>query len=412
MRTFPELVAVYRKFLVIFTVLIFLTNFDQFTEQYGVIPLYWIFVTMALYAPAIAMALFSRPIHIAPIIWWSAGFLIVSSLWYYRSLQSEENFQAVQTRYLSVIFIGLALFILSNNEDRRLAQKMAIVALLIGVTLNIYELFNPMTFSQIEGRSVGLFANPNQSGQALVLAMICGFGVLPSKWRPVLLIVAIAGIMPTFSRSGMLAWAASVMALYLFQGVSAREFRRLLLIPVIIVAFIYSPVWSGLEHSLVQQGVITPDIEERLNFIGSGGEDIQDASAIERQELAKLAWTRFKMSPWLGWGTGSFYVPPFWLGPHNTYLAMMVDYGLIGILIYPCLLGAILIGVNRESARLAVPLVIALFVQGFFSHNLLEQRATLLAATLAAATVDSLRTLRAVQPAEVIPLQPRLSELG
>jgi O-antigen ligase len=412
MMAFPELVTLYRKFLVVFTVLMFLTNFDQFTERYGVIPLYWIFLTMALFAPAMLMALVNRPIHLAPIIWWSAGFLIVVSLWYYRSLQREENFQAVQTRYLSVIFICLAMFILANNEDRRLAQKMAIVALLIGVTLNIYELFNPMTFSNIEGRSVGLFANPNQSGQALVLAMICGFGVLPSKWRPVLLIVAIAGIMPTFSRSGMLAWAAAVVALYLFQGVSAREIRRLLLIPVIIVAFVYSPAWSSLEHSLVQQGVITPDIEERLNFIGSGGEDIQDASAIERQELAKLAWTRFKMSPWLGWGTGAYYVPPFWLGPHNTYLGMMVDYGLLGIFIYPSLLGVMLIGVNRESAKLAVPLAMALLVQGFFSHNLLEQRATLLAVCMGAATVDALRTGRRAQQVEVLPVQPRLSELG
>lgn len=409
---FPELIAPYRKFLVVFSVLVFFTNFDQFTEQYGIIPLYWIFMTIVLFAPVIGLAIMSRPIHIAPIVWWCAGFLILTSLWYYRSQQAEENFQAVQTRYLSVIFIGLMLFLLADDDNRLLARKMSIVALSIGVTLNIYELFNPMTFSRVAGRSTGLFANPNQAGQALVLAMIVGFGVLPSKWRPVLLIATIAGILPTFSRSGMLAWAAAVLALYLFQGVRIREIRRLLVIPIVIIAFIYSPLWGSLEDTLTERGVLNEDVRQRLDFVGSGGEEVQDSSATEREELASLAWERFSMEPILGWGTGAYYMPPFWLGPHNTYLGMMVDYGLLGILVYPSLMVVILIGVNRESAKLAVPIVVALTLYGFFSHNLLEQRMTLLGVAMGAATVDALRVRRSHAALEPLTLQPGMSEFG
>jgi hypothetical protein len=388
---FPELVSRYRKFLVVFSVLVFFTNFDQYTEQFGIIPLYWIFLTIALFAPVMFLALLQRPIHIAPIIWWCAGFLIVTSLWYTRSLQTEDNYQEVQTRYLSVIFIGLMLFLLADTSDRLLARKMSIVALLIGTSLNIYELFNPMTFSNVAGRSTGLFANPNQAGQGIVLTMIVGFGVLPSRWRPVLLLAGIAGVLPTFSRSGMLAWGAAVIALYLFQGVKLREVRRLLIIPVVIVAFVYSPLWGSLEDSLTHRGVLNEDVRQRLDFVGSKGEDVKDSSATEREALASLAWERFRMEPWLGWGTGAYYQPPFWLGPHNTYLAMMVDYGVIGILVYPSLMLVILIGVNRESAKLAVPIVVALTLYGFFSHNLLEQRMTLLGVCMGAATVDALR---------------------
>jgi hypothetical protein len=86
---------------------------------------------------------------------------------------------------------------------------------------------------------------------------------------------------------------------------------------------------------------------------------------------------------------------------------MMVDYGLIGILIYPSLMGVMLIGVNRESAKLAVPLVLALTVYGFFSHNLLEQRSTLFCVTLGAAMVDALRRRRElVSSPAPISLQP------
>ncbi|CAN5365172.1 hypothetical protein BH09CHL1_BH09CHL1_15160 [soil metagenome] len=409
---FPELIGRYRTFLVVFSVLVFFTNFDQYTEQYGIIPLYWIFITIALFSPVMVMAVMSRPIHIAPIIWWCIGFLVLTSLWYYHSQQAENNYQAVQTRYLSVIFLGLMLFLLADDNDRLLARKMSIVALLIGATLNIYELFNPMTFSRVAGRSTGLFANPNQAGQGLVLAMIVGFGVIPSKWRPVLLIVGIAGVLPTFSRSGMLAWGAAVIALYLCQGVRIREIRRLLVIPIVIVAFVYSPLWSSLEDTLTQRGVLNEDVRQRLDFVGSGGEDVQDSSATERQELASLAWERFSMEPILGWGTGAYYMPPFWLGPHNTYLAMMVDYGLLGIIVYPSLMVVILIGVNRESAKVAVPIVIALTLYGFFSHNLLEQRMTLLGVAIGAATVDALRKRQPQTALEPLTLQPRMSEIG
>lgn len=412
MRTFPELIDKYRKFLVVFSTLVFLTNFDQFTEQYGVIPLYWVMLAVALFAPVIALAALSQPIHIAPIVWWCVGFLVVSSLWFYRSMQTPTNLQAVETRYLSVIFVVMMLFLLSNHDDRQLARKMAVVALLIATTLNVYELFNPMTFSRVAGRSTGLWANPNQAGQGVVLAMILGFGVISSKWRPLLLIVGIVGVLPTFSRSGMLAWGVALLALYFFQGLKAREIRRLLVIPIVLIAFIYSPLWSGLENTLQDRGVLNADVRERLNFVGSGGEDVQDESAIERQQLASLAWERFRMEPWLGWGTGSYYLPPFWLGPHNTYLGMMVDYGLIGILIYPSLMVVILIGVNRESAKLAVPLVLVLTLYGFFSHNLLEQRSTLFCVALGAAMVDTMRKRRAYAIPEPVPLQQRVREFA
>lgn len=410
MRTFPELLDKYQKFLVIFSVLVFFTNFDQFTQRYGIIPLYWIYVLILLFLPVIAIAVMTRPIHIAPIIWWCAGFLMISTLGFYHSLQTPTNFQAVQTHYLSIIFIVVMLVAFANEDHRLLARKVSIVALLIGVTLNIYELFNPMTFSMIAGRSTGLFANSNQSGQALVVAMCCAFGVVRPRWRLPLVIVTIAGVIPTFSRSGMVAWAISVVALYFLQGLKLSELKRLLLVPIVLVAFVYSPLWGNLEHTLTERGVLNADTLQRLDFIGSGGQDVQDESAEGREHLAGLAWERFKMSPWIGWGTGSYYLPPFPLGPHNVYLGMMVDYGMIGIPIYPMLMIVTLIGVNRESAKVAVSVVLALTIYGFFSHNMLEQRATFVALTIAAAEVDALRKRPIHAIAEPFAFRPRVSQ--
>ena len=59
--------------------------------------------------------------------------------------------------FVSVLFLILAMIAFSRLErEQRLAQKWIAGAVLLATALNIYELFNPMTFSTIPGRSSGL----------------------------------------------------------------------------------------------------------------------------------------------------------------------------------------------------------------------------------------------------------------
>ena len=59
--------------------------------------------------------------------------------------------------------------IFQESSAIKLARKTLVVAVLFAVALNVYELFVPMAFSNVMGRSAGLYINPNIAGEALVL---------------------------------------------------------------------------------------------------------------------------------------------------------------------------------------------------------------------------------------------------
>ena len=56
------------------------------------------------------------------------------------------------------LFLVLAMIVFSDIDEQRLAQKWIAGAVLLATALNIYELFNPLTFSTIPGRSSGLYS--------------------------------------------------------------------------------------------------------------------------------------------------------------------------------------------------------------------------------------------------------------
>ncbi|HET7055162.1 MAG TPA: hypothetical protein VFI12_01800, partial [Thermomicrobiales bacterium] len=146
-----DLARTYRRFLVVAAVLIFFTNIADFTVKYGLIPLVWIGIFAALSAPTILLGLGGARIPIRPVVWWCAFYLLISIASYYHSPQDEFAFQEVQTRIVSVIFLVLAMIVFSGAEEQRLAQKWIAGAVLLATALNIYELFNPMTYSTIPG---------------------------------------------------------------------------------------------------------------------------------------------------------------------------------------------------------------------------------------------------------------------
>src|SRR5687768_1447612 len=161
-----NLYQVYRHLLVVFAVGIFFTSIANYTERYGVIPLAWIFVFGVVSAPLILVKMASGRATLPPIILWCALYLVVSIAAFYETPEDAFSFQAVQTRVLSIIFLALALLVLSDPEEQLLAQRWIAGAVLFAAALNVYELFNPMTFSPIPGRSQGLYPNVNQSAAA------------------------------------------------------------------------------------------------------------------------------------------------------------------------------------------------------------------------------------------------------
>src|SRR5712691_5101508 len=218
----------YPRALAVAAVLIFFTNLDGYLFSSEILasvpPLYWIVVYLVLAAPLLLNKKFFASIQRSPLIWWCYGFILISGIWlFFQPSHSDIVWQEIRLRLLSVLFL-LCLLVVFSKEDALLWARYALlVAVLVGVTLNFYELFHPATFSLIIGRSAGLYVNPNQSGNALVLGTIFSIGVLNQRFRVLLLLVVLGGVVLTFSRAAISGYLIAVLALVLIGVVSLRK---------------------------------------------------------------------------------------------------------------------------------------------------------------------------------------------
>lgn len=380
----------YRSWLAVGLVAVFFTNVANFGLRFDVPPLFWVLAFVAAAAPIAAIDFFRSGLRVGPLAVWAFAYVLLSLLWFFTSSQSAEASQQVETRILSGIFLVLALYLFADRRARLAARRAIVPATLLAVALNLYEVAFPMTFSLIPGRASGLFANVNQSGAALVLGLIVGQGVLPPLLRfPYALTVGL-GLLATISRAAILGWGLVLAIGAARPGRRARAVAATTIAGLAVALLMVSPVWSGVEQELVERGVLTANVQQRFDIFTGGGLD--DASTSDRLGVAGRAWEDFVEQPLLGSGTGASTEGEFAiLGPHNMYLALMVDHGVIGLFLLPTLILAAVWGADPRRAYFVIPFALFLAFWGFFSHNVLEERFILLAVSLVAAEVAGLR---------------------
>lgn len=401
--------AWYRSAVVFISTAVFFTNFGDYSQKFGIIPLYWIVVLAGLTAPLALPAIRELRLQIPPLVIWAAAYTLITIFWYFPSVQTGESFQDLQTRILAMIVLVMALFLYAQPKDQHTARVAIGLGVLLAVGLNVYELFNPLTFSDIPGRSMGLYSNVNQSGAALMLGMIIAYDIVPQKLRMLFVALTAIGIVTTFSRAAILGWILVVLYFAFRSGMGVAQLRRVFILCIVVFGFLVSPLWSDLQHSLEERGALTLDVVQRLNFI-SGGADASDASSRERAAVAEYAWRLFSDRPLTGFGTGQHrQLTEFAVSTHNVYLAQMVDHGIIGLFILPLMIAAALWGLRKEQLDLALPFAMFLSLWGLFSHNILEERYILVSVALIGAIVASNR-VRSLEPS--VELQPVLMPMG
>jgi O-antigen ligase len=256
------------------------------------------------------------------------------------------------------------------------------------VALNIYEFFVPLTFSEVHGRSAGLFVNPNLSGEALVLGMILSVIVLPLFWRAPFLLLTGIGIFATFSRAGIGAWFLAVGGLLFFtKVVRAKDLVWTFLLSLLVVGIVLLPKLDAILKSMDQAGVINKNTEERLAWL-TNPSGVSDDSSWSRVYVAQQAWRKFADQPWIGSGTGTSH-EAFEIAPHNQYLSYMVDHGVVGATIVPLLILALIWGARGETRRIGLVFGATILWLSFFTHTILSYGHSLLLFALLAAMVST-----------------------
>jgi O-Antigen ligase len=291
-------------------------------------------------------------------------------------LLSDRSFErgayTSQICYALVFVVASVLALRADLEQTLVIAAFAIVA--VGAALNLYELFlQNNVWSGAPGRSAGFYGNPNQSSEALL-----GYGLVFLTARIgklrfvdlILMALVVVGVFATFSRAGILAILVLLAAAVVIRV--PRQYMTRTVAGAVAISLLVFMFASYVVNNID----LSKDATERIfSLIEAGG--VGDYEK-DRGVAASNALDLIDESAVFGAGVNTIYEMEE--GPHNMFLAMMVDYGVGGLIVYLVVIIRLVITVRRAGRELSGIIWVYvgwLIIFSFASHNLLGQTATI-----------------------------------
>ena len=229
---------------------------------------------------------------------------------------------------LRILFVVASILaVLSCRKGIQAMRWAAILAIILTSGSCVAEFLGLATFSSIPGRAAGFNGHPNSPPIILCQCLGICFATVPSfRWNAALIAVALPGVALTFGRSGMVIYAF-IAGLYLLMN--ARKNMGFLLIcaaalfPLLITGFalLQQSTNKGIQHD--------ENTTARLDAIYNL--DFEKLKSPERAQDLMDAWEGLMQRPLTGYGVGS--ASAHW-APHNEYVAMWLEMGVLGLIVY------------------------------------------------------------------------------
>lgn len=368
---------------------ILLTNWPTYAYAVrgGMLPLYYyalpgLLIVPILFAHPDAALRFLRE----PILWWFVAFVVSAILWQIMTQDfAEEANRTFRLRLLMfLVFITLAI-VMSESRGGVIALAIIFCVLLSGA-LSWFDALRPHRIvpeghvDAMEGRGAGLFLNPNVAASFVVMGTIAALPYIPMRLRAVALTGAVMCVAPTFSRGAFVLIAVAVVV-----GAVTRLLNRtqivlsIVAVPLLVggLGLAYDYLMANSEDRNMRRVV------QRLMIFQKADAD-EDQSVDLRADAAGRAWELFTQEPVFGAGIARTTSAEFVIGPHNMYMMLMAEQGIFGLVFY---LGLIVVVAQRgwwlmryvpdkhlsDVGRALVVLASYIAVQGFFSHNVLDE---------------------------------------
>lgn len=365
----------YQNILIVVYILLFFSNAAMYLPEVKII-------TLQPFHLVLCMAFFSIPLLFNfkktivilirnKVFLWIICYILISAISYtYSKASAETSFQQIKNVLLLslILFIGVILF---ESEKAILVQNLILFCTTIGVILNIYELFNPLSFSFNLGRSAGMYMNSNVSALALLVGLVFSISMVKGLWKGPFIGFVGFGVLTTFSRAGMLTYLLIVFMLYVY-----KKFNLISLIVFLLI--IYSLFFSfdifGINDILGTDEMSL--MIDRINVFGNGTVT-NDDSSYERKRLLEMGIEKYLDNPIFGAGLGAAYeisgAAYSSQSTHNQFVYLLIEYGIFGVFLMFFLF--FILAQNyfflKKSFEISTFLLVY-FTNCFFSHNMFD----------------------------------------
>lgn len=290
---------------------------------------------------------------------WLVPVLLTAGLQHALGVASAPDGSKLLSLVLRTLGIGLGIIVLVQRGW--LTLYSATVALLCALSIHagaglIDWLATPIARLETgrEFGASGLVFNPNPFGMFMAMMAILSAGLLRNRLRSpalwVLLLAALLGVWVSGSRGAILITAAGSAVLF-----PPNNRRRV---------FFYLGLGGVLASAYLFATLNTPTL--------------YSPSDNERMIALSFSLEKIRMSPWVGWGIGSYVNFPDRIGPnapHNMWLDLAVSSGLAALaggLLSAALLIVRLSRQDRLAAQLALAVFAAVLVAGTLEYSLLD----------------------------------------
>jgi hypothetical protein len=233
-----------------------------------------------------------------------------------------------------------------------------------------------------EFRYSGIFGDPNPAaGFSVLLACIALLSTLPSWAKFALTWLALAGVLVTFSRGGLVTFAAVATVIGLLGSRGSR--LGFLVAALFGVWFVVQGVpWlssSGIVPSQAGRHLLT------LHEMVTGQGELTDNT---RGRLLMASLVLIGESPWVGYGYAG-YRSVLGMGSHNMFSSFALLAGAFAIALYSSALASLFCaGFGRLRARaraFVISIAVWTVVMGLSIHSILHDKHAALFLTLACA---------------------------
>jgi O-antigen ligase len=270
---------------------------------------------------------------------WLLGFVIILLIGYYLTPNPEGGFIKI-ARFITIVLIPYVLarvFLRDWEKIKRFLITIFIVASIYSILLTFLSFLGGYGGGRIEFLEVNVIPLATLLAVGLIIAVIGTVDHLFTKWKirraycVIMIPLFIYTIFLTGTRGPLFSTIIG-LGFYFLLIFKKRPKLVAVIAFVCILMIIFLMQNSNLIYSYLSEKI--PNLG--LYLIG---EIKSGQSTLQRKELYSLAIAAFFRKPLLGIGTEGFAeISPLFVYPHNIFLEIGAENGIIGLILFICFL--------------------------------------------------------------------------